>query len=96
MNNYGDKRRSPAVIGIAWVASVLSLLLVYGAGSALVQVLLSFRSCNRNDTGLYVLNCGKQSITMGDLLLIILFVLTIILSISLFTGAWRATRRRKK
>ena len=96
MNNYGDKKRSPLVIALAWVASVVSLLLVYGAASAMVNALLGFRSCDSNSAGLRIITCGKQSVTMGDVLIGLLLLLTIALSVSLFTGAWRATKRRKK
>lgn len=96
MNNYGDKKRSPFVIAIAWIAAVMSLSLVYFATRAMISDILSFRSCSVNDSGLTVVSCGKQAITLGDVLLGVLLLLSILLSISLFTGAWRASRRRKR
>lgn len=96
MNNYGEKKRKPLVIIASWTASLLSLVLVYGAASALVNALLSFRSCDKNDTGLSVVSCGKESITSGDALLIVLTILTVLLSLSLFTGAIRASRGKKR
>lgn len=96
MNNYGDKKRSPFVIAISWVAAIASLALVYFATRAMISDILSFRSCSINDSGLSVVNCGKQAISFGDVLLAVLLLLSILLSVSLFTGAWRASRRRKR
>ncbi len=96
MNNYGDNKRKPVVIVLAWLAAIASLALVYAAANAMVSDILSFRSCNANSSGLTIVNCGKSAITMGDVLLALLLLLALALSVSLFTGAWRASRRRKK
>lgn len=96
MNNYGDKKRSPFLIIVTWAGAIISLALVYVATRATINDILSFRSCSVNSSGLTIVNCGKQSITFSDVLLAALLFLAILLSLSLFTGAWRASRRRKR
>jgi hypothetical protein len=96
MNNYGDKKRSPLLVTVSWVGSVLSLLLVYFAVTAVVNDILSFRSCSTNNTGLSVVNCGRTNIGIGDVVLGLLLILSVMLCVSLFTGAWRASRSRKR
>ena len=96
MNNYGDKKRRPLVLVISWIAAFASLALVYAAARAMVSDVQSFRSCSVNDSGLSIVSCGKDAITFGDVLLGALLLLSILLSASLFTAAWRASRRRKR
>ena len=76
----------------AWVASLLSVGLLLVAARALVSDVGSFRSCNHNNTVLQIVNCGKQSPNIGDLAVLVFFVLCGLLAISLCNFAWRLTR----
>lgn len=82
------RRRSPGFIAASWIASCLSLGILYAAGLAVSSDFAQFRSCNTND-GLSLHSCGKQSINVGDLVLIILFILAAVLVVTLFTASWR-------
>jgi hypothetical protein len=75
-----------------WVLSLLSVGLLYLAGNAVDADLGSFRSCNSNNSGLTISNCGKQGLNFGDVVLFILFALAACLVVTLFTAAWRTTR----
>lgn len=78
-----------------WVCSLLSTGLLYLAAIAVDADLASFRSCSANSSGLTISNCGKQSLNPGDLILIALLILSACLTVTLFTAAWRMTRRGK-
>ena len=86
------KQRAPMLIVVTWVSSFLSLGLLFLTGSVLMSDFGSFRSCSHNN-GLTVSSCGKQSLNLGDLMLCILFVLSAALVVSLFTAAWRMSKR---
>jgi len=75
-----------------WIVSLLSVSLLYLAGSAVDSDLGSFRSCSSNSSGLTIANCGKQGLNIGDVILLALFVLVTCLVVTLFTAAWRITR----
>ena len=90
------KQRSASFIIAIWVGSVLSLLLLWAAASAFVADMWSLRSCNGNSGSLLVTNCGKQSLNPGDLMLFILLALSACLTVSLFTAAWRISRRKAR
>lgn len=91
---YAEKH-SLAFVITTWVGAVLSVGLLYAAGNAVISDLASFRSCDANSAGLYVVNCGKPSFNLGDAMLILLFILAAALTATLFTAAWRFTRRGK-
>ena len=88
------KKRSRPVwhVSMLWVASLLSVVLLYLVGGAVDSDLGSFRSCNSNNNGLTIANCGKQGLNFGDVILLALFVLAACLTVTLFTAAWRSTR----
>ncbi len=89
-----SKRRSPGFIAGTWIAAVLSLGLLYAAGLAVSSDFAQFRSCSSNN-GLALHSCGKNSLNLGDLILIALFILAALLTVTLFTAAWRMSRRAK-
>ena len=90
------RQHTPRAIVSIWLGSLLSLGLLYVAAVAMKSDLGSFRSCNSNSSGLTVSNCGKASLNLGDVVLIGLFVLSACLVVTLFTAAWRTTRRPAK
>ena len=87
------KRRSPLFVTTTWVSSFLSVGLLLFIGNVVKADLGSMRPCSTNSSGLSVSSCGKQSINLGDLILIGLFFLAACLVVALFTAAWRMTRR---
>jgi hypothetical protein len=80
-------------IGMMWAASVGSLALVWLAARAVMSDFGSFRNCNGGTGILSVSSCGKQSLDLGDFIILGLFALSACLSFSLVTAAWRATRK---
>ena len=88
------RRRSPAFIATSWIASFLSLGLLYLAGLAVSSDFAQFRSCSSNN-GLALHSCGKNNVNLGDLILIALFILAALLVVTLFTASWRMTRGSK-
>ena len=96
-DQYGQyvKRRSPLLIVTTWLCSFVSVGLLFLAGLAVKSDLASFKSCKANDNGLVVVACGKQSLNWGDAFLIGMFVLAAVLVVTLFTAAWRMTRRSR-
>lgn len=78
----------------SWVMSFLSLGLLYASGAAVSSTFSAFRPCSSNNTNLVVNGCGKQSLNLGDLIILALFVVSSALVASLFTASWRMTRRR--
>jgi hypothetical protein len=89
----GPQRHSAGAIVAIWISSMLSVGLLYLAGSAVDADLGSFRSCSANNSGLTVTNCGKSGLSPGDLVLLLLLALCASLVVTLFTAAWRMTRR---
>lgn len=77
----------------SWVMSFFSLGLLYVSGVAVSSTFGAFRPCSSNNTGLVVNGCGKQSLNLGDLIILTLFVAASALVASLFTASWRMTRR---
>jgi hypothetical protein len=90
------RKHSPGAIVSIWIGSLLSLGLLYLAGTAVDADLGSFRSCSANNNGLSVTNCGKSGLSPGDLVLLVLLALCACLVVTLFTAAWRMTRRTSK
>jgi hypothetical protein len=84
---------SSVFIASFWLAGIASLGLLWLAGRAVMSDLGSFRNCNGGTGILSVSSCGKQSLNPGDFILLGLFVLAACFSLSLLTGAWRATRK---
>jgi hypothetical protein len=94
-NDQGQFAKAPSkksLVG-SWLLSLLSLSLLWLTATMVKSNFASFRSCSANNNGLYLTNCGKQSLNGGDLVLIGLFLLATFLAFSLFTHAWRLTRR---
>jgi hypothetical protein len=82
----------PVLCGL-WLGALCSLGLLALMSAVLKVDLESFRSCSVNNAGLFVESCGKQSLNRGDALILLLFVASIAIVVSLFTHAWRLTRR---
>lgn len=94
-NDQGQFAKAPAkrsLVG-SWLLSLLSIGLLWGTASMVKGNFASFRSCSANNNGLYLTNCGKQSLNGGDIVIIGLFLLSAFLTLSLFTHSWRLTRR---
>ena len=87
------QKYTPAQMVRQWVLWLVSVGVVYGVGRFMASDFAAFRSCNRNDTGLYINNCGKQGINVGDLVVIAVFVASILLAVGLFNSALRMTRK---
>ena len=76
-----------------WIAGTSSLGLVWLATRAVLSDLGSFRSCSEGTGVLGITSCGKQSLNVGDFVLMGLLALSAGFSFSLLTGAYRATRK---
>ena len=87
--------RSKRFIAFSWVCSLLSLGLLYFSCRVLINDIGGFRSCSANSSGLSIETCGRQAPNVGDLALALFFILCACLAVSLLTGSWRMTRRRK-
>ena len=94
-NHKGEfvRSHSKGFIVAAWVVSVASLGLLWAASRAVMTDLGSFRSCGTDSGILSLPSCGKHSLDMGDLIILGLFALSVCLSFSLMTIAWRATTK---
>ncbi|MDB5169201.1 MAG: hypothetical protein JWO41_557 [Candidatus Saccharibacteria bacterium] len=86
--------RSPWFILGTWVLGFGSIGLLYLSGRVLSNDIAGFRSCS-DSNGIVVLNCGKSSLNVGDLVLFVLFIACIALTMSLFTAGWRMLQRAK-
>ena len=91
MSKY--KRPSIKALSAYWGIALASCSLLAISGVVMWQDIISFRSCNVNNTDLSVTTCGKASVNPGDGLLGVLFLFSFLLVISLFTHAYRLTRR---
>lgn len=87
------KNRAMKRLAMSWVATLASLGLLYGAGGAVLATFGSFRSCDANNTGLFIRNCGKESLNVGDVIIIGLFITSAALVASVFTASLRMTRK---
>jgi hypothetical protein len=87
------KRPNAAALISLWVVSLASILLLLPTGSVMSADAGSFRSCSANSTDLFIENCGKRGINGGDILVLFLFFGSLAVVVSLFTHAWRLTRR---
>jgi hypothetical protein len=85
------KRHSAKFIALLWIASFLSLGLLYFSAGAVESDFAGFRSCSSNSS-LAIHSCGKDSLNLGDVGLVLLFILAAAMVVSLFTAAWRVTR----
>jgi hypothetical protein len=88
-----NRRPSLKVLSLSWLIALASCLLLVPTSLAIWQDLISFRSCNVNSNDLGVTSCGKASLNSGDGLLFVLFLCCALVVLSLFTHAWRLTRR---
>lgn len=79
-----------------WLGVSLSIGLLLATGAAVKSSFASLRSCDANNSGLTVVNCGKAAPNITDFFLLGLFVLSAVLVVSLFTGAWRMIRGKQK
>lgn len=93
-NGHGQFAKAPSkkMLSAAWVAAILSLGLLWASTTMVEASFGAFRSCSTNNV-LTVSNCGKQSLNLGDLILVGLFILAAALTLSLFTHAWRVTKK---
>ena len=87
-------RRLSFIIGTC-IMAIASLVLLGITGKMLSVDFAGFRSCSDNSSGLFLATCGKQSLNLGDLALIGLFLACIALSMSLLTASWRMVRSKK-
>lgn len=97
-DNHGQfarRRGSPAQLLGFWAASLISLGLLYAILRVVMADFGAFRSCNGDTNILTITSCGKQSLNFGDFILLGLLGLSALFSFSLFTGAWRITRKGK-
>jgi len=85
---------SPSQIARQWLLWLISLAIFYGVARFMAADFAAFRSCSRNDTGLYISNCGKQGVNVGDLAVLALFVISLLVVVGLFNRALRMTRKR--
>ena len=94
-NDKGQFAKPPskAKITSVWILSLLSIALLWATAKMVVVNFGSFRSCNSNTSVIYINNCGKQSLNSGDFIILGLFILSVGLTASLFTHAWRQTRK---
>jgi len=87
--------RSAGVIIWSWVGALTSVVLLWPASLVLVADLSGLRSCNVNNTGLTIASCGKQSLNIGDFIILVLVVSVAILAFCAVTYAVRMSRRVK-
>lgn len=88
------KPASPKKLAAYWSAAAVSAVILYGCGAAVMATMGSFRSCEANSAGLFVRNCGKLNLTPSDLVILVVFIAAAVLCVSLFTAAWRITKRK--
>ena len=84
---------SKAFMAALWLASLISLVLLWLSARAVMSDFGSFRSCSASTGILTLSSCGKQSLNLGDFALLGLFALAVCFAFSLLTAAWRATRK---
>jgi len=87
--------RSASVIIWSWVGALTSAALLWPAVLITAADLSGLRSCNVNNSGLTISSCGKQSLNIGDFIILILVVSVAILTFSAVTHAIRMSRRVK-
>ena len=94
-DDHGKFAARPATwkLVTSWVISVLSLMLLWASAKWVFGDFGSFRSCNNSSDGITIASCGKSSVNLGDLMLIVLFVLIAFFALSVCTYAVRLTRR---
>ncbi|MEO8105051.1 MAG: hypothetical protein ABI602_01810 [Candidatus Saccharibacteria bacterium] len=89
------RHRSASVIIWSWAGALASLALVGPAYFMLSADLSGLRSCSVNNSGLTNSSCGKQSLNLGDFIIVILVLGVAVLAASAVTHAIRMTRRVK-
>jgi len=62
---------------------LFSFYLVYLTGLVFYRDVTAFRSCSVNNSDLSVQSCGKTSFGLGDLVIIVLFVVALTFCISM-------------
>jgi hypothetical protein len=87
------QRKPMRVLAAWWGSSAFSLVVVWLAARAVMSDLGGFRSCSGDTQILTVDSCGKQSLNLGDMILLGLLALAAFMSFSLLTAAWRATKK---
>ena len=94
-NDYGQFAKAPSkkMLFGSWLASFVSLALLWATAAALWSDLSSFRSCDANSGGLTLTSCGKHGLNAGDTILLGLFLLAGAMAFSMCTHAYRMTKR---
>lgn len=87
--------RSASTIILSWLGALASLALVWPAVLMAAADLSGLRSCSVNNSGLTINSCGKQSLNIGDFIILILFISVAVLAVSAVTHAVRMSRRLK-
>jgi hypothetical protein len=90
------KSRSPLLIISTIIGLILSVALLYFMGNVVKNDFSEFRSCGVNNNGITIVDCGKQSLNIGDVMLLVLFFLSAILVVTLCTATWQMVRRSSK
>jgi hypothetical protein len=87
--------RSASVMIWSWVGAVASVGLLWPAVLVMAADLSGLRSCNVNNSGLTSSACGKQSLNIGDFIILILVLSVAVLAFCAVTHAVRMSRRVK-
>jgi hypothetical protein len=86
--------RSVSVIVWSWVGALASASLLWPAVLVMAADLSGLRSCSVNNSGLTSSSCGKQSLNIGDFIILILVLSVAILAFCAVTHAVRMSRRQ--
>lgn len=80
----------------SWIGALLSLPLLWFVLKAVLSNFASFRSCNSNNNGITVVNCGKQGLNLGDVILLVLLAAAGFMAFSLWVHSIRMSKRMFK
>lgn len=78
-----------------WVATLLSFGILYSAVKIFANDLGGYRSCSADNTGLVLVDCGKQSFSSGDYILLGFVLASFVLFVSLGYASYQTVRNRK-
>lgn len=87
------KKSSLKYLILLWSCGLLSCVVLVLTATAFYRDMQSFRSCNINSTDLTISTCGKSSINFSDGLIFVMLVLSLLLVLSIFTHAYRKTKK---
>lgn len=79
---------------LIWSATIVSVGILFLLGQLVVSDFESFQSCNANGGNVTIANCGKESISISDVIIVVLFILSAFMVVKLVAIVTQTVRSK--